>query len=226
MLLVVSVAIGGCNQPTASPDGAPDDQAVPAITATAAETVVAPTPNASTGPSPTQTPISRDAPGAHPLDVVTGVGVVDAFLAALAARDHDSIAGLVTLLELPCSISAREGPECPAGVPAGSTVSVFPVAGCEPFFDYRPRDDIARGLAETLVTYTTGVYAVYERTTAAHDLGRGAFGVLLVNGSAPEQAPQVFLDDQGRIVEFWGGCAPADMSLPESATLILAPLGQ
>jgi hypothetical protein len=89
----------------------------------------------------------------------TGIGVVDASLAAVQRGDVDGLVGLVRFSELPCGPLTPEGialvPECLEGEPTGSIVQVLPAAACEGYWARDPRPALA-----SFVEHAGAPYAV------------------------------------------------------------------
>ena len=89
----------------------------------------------------------------------TGIGAVDASLAAVQRGDVDGLVGLARFSELPCGPLTPEGmalvPECLEGEPTGSIVQVLPVAACEGYWARDPRPALA-----SFVEHAGAPYAV------------------------------------------------------------------
>lgn len=143
----------------------------------------------------------------------SGIDVIDRFLDALAARDIEALAVLVSYTPIGCVVEQRgigALPLCEAGEGDGTIVEALPLAHCEGNYE-RERETIGRVLPQLSETQWA-LYAVLDLGDAPSvqdDFRRGRYQVVLHNPANPEwqQAIALGFDDAGMTI-VWYGCGP------------------
>jgi hypothetical protein len=115
----------------------------------------------------------------------TGIGAVDASLAAVQRGDVDGLVRLAQLTELPCAPLTAEGfalvPECLDGEETGTAVRVLPAAACEGYWARDPRP-----VLESFVEQAGAPYAVTQAPLAQPAVGWPAAEHLIVFKPRPD----------------------------------------
>lgn len=170
--------------------------------------VTTPTPIASPPKiSPTSNPsaLATNPPG--PTPPAGAKPSIDPIVRALQSRDWGTIQPLLQERPEACITTPRiglEGPVCPAGIPAGTLVSVFPAAGCHYFMS--PEELEGQFSAIMGSPDVPRIYAIY-RSSARHPsidrLPAGDLGIILERGAL---GGQIFTVSDDKIVSAYFGC--------------------
>lgn len=206
--------------------GGSEDPAAPTAEPTAEPTPITsvPTSTATTVPSTTWPfPTTGETVTFHPSLTRVGIPAVDAILESVEASDAATLVALLQPSEVACAanpLGIGAPPQCPAGTPAGTLVSVFPFSRCE------------EGFAE-LSEVETGVRSTLEhepRLYAVHRLDRAVTGepeYVIVFGyqePQPSGAFRIYVAEGGGIVGIGICPPPATLSLQFAGDMILPPL--
>jgi DNA-binding CsgD family transcriptional regulator len=214
-VVAVAVAGGALVYAALSGDDEPDAgqpaEATPTVTATATTASTA-------APTPAPTPVG------HPTGTRTGIPEVDRVIEAVLAADSVRIAELMVWHDVVCTAGPPTQigapPQCPAGIPGGSTIEAFGAGSCE-------GSQVPRGQEQQLLATMSGsgklLYAVFESDPP------GSYGVVFAAPSPTQQGGNVghtyWVSDAG-IIYFNSGCAATPASRIEFmgvTDFVLAP---
>lgn len=177
-------------------------QAVP-TTATRTVTPVGLAPTISTRPADGD--FGPDDP-AYALDQRSGIGPVDAAIAAILSGDSDAVRKLLIPLSLKCSLEPSGGfpqpPKCLPGMSDGSIVEAFPVGGPEGSYVLAAN---AATAFRSLLDSKPRLFAVYNVTTN-NEPGwpSGKYGVVFV-GSGQVRGVLLSVSADGIVNIAYGG---------------------
>lgn len=224
LALVVMLGLAGCGgaSPT-PPGGAPSTEAPSAgAPSTEAPSTEAPSTGAPS-PQPDPPPPDPAMAGFYGPGTRTGIAAVDGFLDALQRGNTVELLNRHEGMQLPCVLRHGEGaPLCPEGEPAGTLVTAYPYAWCNPAF-LTDREELKR-YTEPVLQGDLHLFAAY---TDGHVPGLDGlalpYAVVLASGLEDHSAPTVYLDQEGHLLLVRWGCGLPTLAVPPDSDLVLAP---
>jgi len=207
-----------------------DDNAPPTATPS-----VSPSPTPTSAVEPPTTASPEVTSFAWPKDKRTGNRDVDALVEALQSGEHAKVQALLKLVDVPCELqqpfeAPPDAPTCAPSDAAGTPVTAFPIAACDPQW--------ARGdgwpMVDSLLMRKPSLYAVYRqaaRAPAPPEYPSGGLVVVFVFTELTGPLPGGFaLEMQdGKVVRADFPCGPFPKfffdGVAESALLLKPPGG-